>query len=61
MGAPIVGWISDTYGARIGFASGGAISVIAAWPSARLAALLVLPAALTLGVAGPALAHEGHP
>ena len=27
----------------------------------RLAALLVLPAALTLGVAVPALAHEGHP
>lgn len=30
VGAPIVGWISDTYGARIGFAAGGAISVIAA-------------------------------
>ncbi|MEU0160849.1 MFS transporter [Streptomyces sp. NPDC006261] len=30
VGAPIVGWISDTYGARVGFASGGAISVIAA-------------------------------
>ncbi|MFE6703214.1 hypothetical protein [Streptomyces sp. NPDC057718] len=27
----------------------------------RLAALLVLPAALTLGVSVPALAHEGHP
>ncbi|MER6634238.1 hypothetical protein [Streptomyces microflavus] len=27
----------------------------------RLAALFVLPAALTLGVAAPALAHEGHP
>ncbi|ARI53052.1 MULTISPECIES: MFS transporter [Streptomyces] len=30
VGAPIVGWISDTYGARVGFASGGVISVIAA-------------------------------
>ncbi|MFD8619140.1 MULTISPECIES: MFS transporter [Streptomyces] len=30
VGAPIVGWISDTYGARIGFAAGGAISLIAA-------------------------------
>ncbi|MFD7418563.1 MFS transporter, partial [Kitasatospora purpeofusca] len=30
VGAPIVGWISDTYGARTGFAAGGAISVIAA-------------------------------
>ncbi|CAM5500943.1 MFS transporter [Streptomyces californicus] len=30
VGAPIVGWISDTYGARVGFAAGGAISVIAA-------------------------------
>ncbi|MFJ9638583.1 MFS transporter [Streptomyces sp. NPDC101178] len=30
VGAPIVGWISDTYGARVGFATGGAISVIAA-------------------------------
>jgi MFS family permease len=30
VGAPIVGWISDTYGPRTGFAAGGAISVIAA-------------------------------
>ncbi|RPK93652.1 MULTISPECIES: MFS transporter [Streptomyces] len=30
VGAPIVGWISDTYGARTGFAAGGAISVVAA-------------------------------
>ncbi|GAB2539922.1 MFS transporter [Nocardia heshunensis] len=30
VGAPLVGWITDTYGARIGFAAGGAISAIAA-------------------------------
>ncbi|WP_218028310.1 MFS transporter [Nocardia yamanashiensis] len=30
IGAPLVGWITDTYGARIGFAAGGAISALAA-------------------------------
>lgn len=30
IGAPLVGWITDTYGARIGFATGGAISALAA-------------------------------
>ena len=30
MGAPIVGWITDTYGVRIGMAVGGAISMLAA-------------------------------
>lgn len=30
LGAPLVGWITDTYGARIGFATGGAISALAA-------------------------------
>ncbi|MEV3948485.1 MFS transporter [Streptomyces halstedii] len=30
VGAPIVGWISDTYGARTGMAVGGAISMVAA-------------------------------
>ncbi|MFE3187733.1 MFS transporter [Nocardia sp. NPDC059240] len=30
VGAPLVGWITDTYGARLGFAAGGAISMIAA-------------------------------
>lgn len=30
LGAPLVGWITDTYGARIGFATGGAISVLTA-------------------------------
>lgn len=30
VGAPIVGWITDTYGARVGLAAGGAVAVAAA-------------------------------
>ncbi|MGW0187109.1 MFS transporter [Streptomyces sp. NPDC003362] len=30
VGAPIVGWITDTYGARVGLAAGGAIAALAA-------------------------------
>ncbi|WP_225824526.1 MFS transporter [Streptomyces naphthomycinicus] len=30
LGAPVVGWITDTYGARIGFAAGGVVSAVAA-------------------------------
>ncbi|WP_229698372.1 MFS transporter [Wenjunlia tyrosinilytica] len=30
IGAPIVGWVTDTYGARVGFLSGGLVSVGAA-------------------------------
>ncbi|MFJ7077811.1 MFS transporter [Streptomyces sp. NPDC098781] len=30
VGAPIVGWITDTYGARVGLAVGGAIAAVAA-------------------------------
>ncbi|MET8767091.1 MFS transporter [Streptomyces sp. NPDC004658] len=30
LGAPVVGWITDTYGARIGFAAGGVVSAAAA-------------------------------
>ncbi|WP_084523348.1 MFS transporter [Nocardia inohanensis] len=30
IGAPLVGWITDTYGARVGFAAGGAVSALAA-------------------------------
>ncbi len=30
LGAPVFGWITDTYGPRIGFAAGGVISLIAA-------------------------------
>ncbi|PRH80683.1 MFS transporter [Streptomyces solincola] len=30
VGAPLVGWLTDTYGARIGFAAGGAVCLAAA-------------------------------
>ncbi|MFC9955713.1 hypothetical protein ACFVIN_35785, partial [Streptomyces prasinus] len=30
VGAPIVGWITDTYGARVGLATGGAVAALAA-------------------------------
>ncbi|MCH0538649.1 MFS transporter [Streptomyces sp. MUM 203J] len=30
LGAPLLGWITDTYGARAGFAAGGAVSLAAA-------------------------------
>ncbi|MFF8993264.1 MFS transporter [Streptomyces sp. NPDC014983] len=30
LGAPIIGWITDTYGARVGFALGGVVSALAA-------------------------------
>ncbi|MDH2393027.1 MFS transporter [Streptomyces sp. HNM0663] len=30
IGAPLVGWITDTFGPRVGFAAGGAVSLIAA-------------------------------
>ncbi|WP_446038876.1 MFS transporter [Streptomyces sp. SID1121] len=30
VGGPLLGWVTDTYGARVGFATGGAVSLIAA-------------------------------
>lgn len=30
LGAPLVGWITDAYGPRIGFAAGGAVALVAA-------------------------------
>ncbi|MEV6577479.1 MFS transporter [Streptomyces sp. NPDC051582] len=30
VGAPVVGWVTDTYGARIGMAAGGLVSLVAA-------------------------------
>ncbi|MFE1432066.1 MFS transporter [Streptomyces griseoaurantiacus] len=30
VGAPLVGWVTDAYGARVGFAAGGAVSLAAA-------------------------------
>ncbi|MEU6734652.1 MFS transporter [Streptomyces physcomitrii] len=29
-GAPLIGWVTDTYGARLGFAAGGVVAVLAA-------------------------------
>ncbi|GAA3302090.1 MFS transporter [Streptomyces cinereospinus] len=54
VGAPLVGWITDTYGARVGLATGGAVAALAA-----LAIGLVLARAgnLRLSVGW----HRGHP
>lgn len=54
VGAPIVGWVTDTYGARAGFAAGGAVAATAA-----LAIGLVLARVgnLRLSVGW----HRGHP
>jgi MFS family permease len=30
VGGPLLGWVTDTYGARVGFATGGAVSLVAA-------------------------------
>ncbi|MFE0515207.1 MFS transporter, partial [Streptomyces sp. NPDC058964] len=30
LGAPVVGWITDTYGPQVGFALGGVIAAVAA-------------------------------
>lgn len=30
LGAPVVGWVTDTYGPRIGFAAGGTVAMVAA-------------------------------
>ncbi|MFK0140508.1 MFS transporter [Streptomyces murinus] len=30
LGAPVIGWITDTYGARVGFALGGVVSAVSA-------------------------------
>ncbi|MFE3329095.1 MFS transporter [Streptomyces sp. NPDC059176] len=30
LGAPLVGWLTDTYGARVGFAAGGVVAIVAA-------------------------------
>lgn len=54
VGAPIVGWVTDTYGARVGFAAGGAIAVAAA---AVIGLILARVGGLRLSVAW----HAGHP
>ncbi|MFH9658730.1 MFS transporter [Streptomyces sp. NPDC017248] len=54
LGAPVVGWITDTYGARIGFAAGGVVSAVAA---AAIGLVLTRIGGLRLSVGW----HGGHP
>jgi MFS family permease len=54
VGAPIVGWITDTYGARVGLAAGGAIAALAA-------AVIGLVLARTGGLRLTVGWHHGHP
>ncbi|WP_227025917.1 MFS transporter [Streptomyces fodineus] len=54
LGAPIVGWITDTYGARVGFAAGGVVSVAAA---GVVGLVLARIGGLRLAVGW----HHGHP
>ncbi|SED49402.1 Predicted arabinose efflux permease, MFS family [Streptomyces sp. 2231.1] len=54
LGAPVVGWITDTYGARVGFALGGVVSAVAA---AGIGLVLTRIGGLRLAVGW----HRGHP
>jgi MFS family permease len=54
VGAPIVGWVTDTYGARVGLASGGAVAATAA---AVIAIVLARVGGLRLSVGW----RHGHP
>jgi MFS family permease len=54
VGAPIVGWITDTYGARVGLAAGGAVAAVAA---AVIGLILARVGNLRLSVGW----HRGHP
>ncbi|MGW0995180.1 MFS transporter [Streptomyces sp. NPDC002523] len=54
LGAPVVGWITDTYGPRVGFALGGAVSALAA---AVVGLILARAGGLRLAVGW----HRGHP
>ncbi|MFF8861563.1 MFS transporter [Streptomyces sp. NPDC015139] len=54
LGAPVVGWITDTYGARAGFALGGVVSAVAA---AGIGLVLTRIGGLRLAVGW----HRGHP
>ncbi|MGC9541764.1 MFS transporter [Streptomyces sp. UG1] len=54
VGAPIVGWITDTYGARVGLAAGGAIAAVAA---AVVGLILARVGGLRMSVGW----HHGHP
>ncbi|MFD5710024.1 MFS transporter [Streptomyces pharetrae] len=54
VGAPIVGWITDTYGARAGLAAGGAVAALAA---ATIGLILARTGGLRLAVGW----SHGHP
>ncbi|MFJ1655686.1 MFS transporter [Streptomyces sp. NPDC088337] len=54
LGAPLVGWITDAYGARVGFAVGGIVSLAAA---ATIGLVLTRVGGLRLSIAW----HHGHP
>jgi MFS family permease len=54
VGAPIVGWITDTYGARVGLAAGGAVAALAA---AVIGLILARVGNLRLSIGW----HGGHP
>ncbi|CAL9527176.1 MFS transporter [Streptomyces sp. Tu 3180] len=54
VGAPIVGWITDTHGARAGLAAGGAVAMAAA---AVIGLILARTGGLRLSVGW----HRGHP
>ncbi|MFF9022514.1 MFS transporter [Streptomyces eurythermus] len=54
LGAPVVGWITDTYGARAGFAAGGVVSALAA---GVIGLVLARVGGLRLAVGW----HHGHP
>ncbi|WP_449657703.1 MFS transporter [Streptomyces acidicola] len=54
LGAPIAGWITDTYGARAGFAFGGAVALTAA---VTIGLVLARVGGLRLSVGW----HRGHP
>jgi MFS family permease len=54
LGAPLVGWVTDAYGAQVGFALGGLISAAAA---ATIGLILARASGLRLTVGW----HQGHP
>ncbi|MER5659370.1 MFS transporter [Streptomyces mirabilis] len=54
LGAPLVGWVTDEYGARVGFALGGLVSAVAA---TTVGLVLARVGGLRLSVGW----HRGHP
>ncbi|MFE2170253.1 MFS transporter [Streptomyces sp. NPDC059447] len=58
VGAPLVGWITDTYGARVGMAAGGAVSLAA---SVAIAVILARVGNLRLSVSRHGVAFVPAP